>query len=92
MLYYYCVTVELTNTKACKVVQLFCHYETLFLFFIISMQGDSDAALSKDMADMHEAVVSNLTVRYEQSSLVAINLYLACLFAYVVLLVHPIII
>ena len=29
---------------------------------------------------MHEAVVSNLTVRYVESSLVAVNLYLACLF------------
>ena len=33
------------------------------MFCLQCMQGDDDVALSRDMADMHQAVATNLTVK-----------------------------
>ena len=43
-------------------VILVCHYHIPH-FMYYRMQGDCDGALCVEMADMHEAVVSNITIR-----------------------------
>ena len=52
-------------------------------FFIIQciIQGDSDAALHKDMADQHDIVATDVTVRYY-------NIFLTILLTLAVLLFH----
>ena len=39
----------------------------LRIMYNVLLQGDSDPALHKDMADQHDIVATNVTVRYTNS-------------------------